>query len=109
MKTFFSSLLSLAILVGCTTSQQTTAFKTIASTDATVTTANDGYQSLVIKGVLPTNSLPQVSHIFNQIKADELIALDAVQFQSNALAPANLVIESQNFVKVINTIKATAK
>lgn len=109
MKYLLSSIVCLAILVGCTTSQKTTAFKTIASAEATVNLANDGYQSLVIKGALPTNDVPKVSHLYNRFQASELLALDAVQFNSNALAPANLVIEGQDFINVIIAIKSTAK
>lgn len=100
---------ALLIVVGCTTTQQTTAFKTISSAEATVNLANDSYQSLVIKGAIPTNDVPKVSHLYNNFQAAELIALDAVQFNSNAISPSSLVVEGQDFVNLINSIKTTAK
>ncbi len=102
-------ILQLMWIVGCTTNQQTTAFKTIATAEATVNVANDTYQSLVIKGTIPTNSVPQESKLFNDFQASALLALSAVQFNTNALAPASLVVEGQDLVNLINNLKLTAK
>lgn len=102
-------ILSLVAIVGCTTSQQSTAFKTIASTEATVNAAHDTYQSLVIKGALPTNDVPKISKLYNDFQSAELVALDGVQFNTNALAPSSLVVEGQDLVNVINTLKLQAK
>lgn len=99
-------ILSLAVLIGCTTSQQSTAFKSIATVEATVNVANDGYQQLVIVGQLPTNDVPKIAHLYNAFQASELIALDAVQFNTNALAPSALIIEGQDFVNVVTAIKS---
>lgn len=101
--------LQLSLLFGCTTNQQTTAFKTLATAEATVNVANDTYQSLVINGSLPTNNVPQESNLFNDFQASALLALSAVQFDSNAVTPAALAQEGQDLVNLINTLKLTAK
>jgi hypothetical protein len=109
MKTILATLAICAVLIGCTTSQQSTAFKTLASAEATVNLANDSYQTLVIKGAIPTNTVPQVSKLYNDFQASELLALDAVQFNTNALSPTALVVEGQDFVNLINSIKLKSK
>lgn len=108
--TFISLLgLTAVVLIGCTTSQQSTAFKTIASAEATVNFAHDSYQGLVIKGAVPTNDVPKISKLYNDFQAAELLALDGVQYNTNAIAPSSLVVEGQDLVNLINNIKATAK
>lgn len=102
----FLSLCAILVIVGCATQ---TAFKTIASVQATGMAANDSYQSLVIRGALPTNDVPRESKAFNDLQASVLIALDAVQFNSNALAPSSLVVEGQDFVNLVTSIKSTVK
>lgn len=111
MKPINILILSLVVVISisCYSTHQQTAFKTIATAEATVNTANDAYQTLVIKGYLPTNDVPKVAHLYNQFQAAELLALDAVQFNTNAVAPTNLVVESQDFVNLITTIEAKGK
>lgn len=103
------TILSVAVIIGCTTNQQTTAFKTIGAAEATVNFAHDSYQGLVIKGVIATNTVPEVSHLYNNFQAAELLALDAVQFNTNAIAPSSLIVEGQDLVNLINSIKTTVK
>ena len=96
-----------AAVAGCTATQQTTAYRTLYSLEQSVTAANSAYVDLVIKGQAPTNDLPRIRKIYDQFQADLTLALDAVQFNTNALAPASLATEAADLINVINT--ATAK
>lgn len=105
MKALYSLTLSLLLLIGCTANQQTKSFNTIYAVQATTTSAIDSYNSLVIQGLLPTNDVPKVSRLYNQFQASTAVALDAVEFNTNALAPESLIIESENLIRLINTLK----
>lgn len=114
MRTFFAGLLTVAIgaaslIIGCSTSQQMTAFKTLSSAEATVNAANDAYQTLVIKGSIPTNDVPKVSKLYNDFQVAELVALDAVQFNTNAVAPPALAVEGQDFVNLLTSLESKGK
>ena len=93
----------LAGLAGCTTTQQTTAFKTLSTVETTTTAAVDGYYAATIKGIAPTNGIPQVSHAYNDFQKAFIVALDAAQFQTNALAPAALQQEGADVVSLVGT------
>ena len=90
---------------GCTTTQQQVTYNSLYSLEQSVVAANDSYQTLVIKGALPTNSVPQVSAKYNQFQAAFVVALDAVQFNTNAIAPASLQVEAQDLINLISSIK----
>lgn len=92
-------------LYGCTTSQQSTAFKTIGTLEDTTTAAVDQYYAGVIKGTFTTNSMPQISKAYNDFQAAMTLAVGLVQNNTNALAPANLVQESADLINLVN--KAT--
>lgn len=91
----------LGLMAACTTTQQRVAVNTLFSLEQGATAAVDGYDSRVIKGVLPTNDVPRVSALYNKFQASMLVALDAVQFNSNAIAPPSLAVESQDLVNLI--------
>lgn len=97
------------LLSGCNTTQQQIAFNSLSSIEQGVTTAYDGYSTLVIKGQLTTNSVPQVSKAFNDFQGAFTVALDAVQFNTNAVAPAALVVEGQDVINLIVTIEKGTK
>lgn len=107
LPTVLTIVLCVEIWQGCTTSQQTTALNTLGTLEATATTAVDNYDALVIKGVVSTNSFPQVSKAYNDFQAAMILAVTLVQNNTNALAPANLVQEETDLINLINT--ATAK
>jgi len=92
-------------LWGCTSGQQRTSFNTIYSLESGVTKAYSGYVDAVIKGAVSTNQLPTIKKAFNDFQAAELVALDAVQFNTNALAPAALLTEGQDVINLITTAK----
>lgn len=99
------SALGISLLCGCPGPIQRTSFNTIYSLESGVTKAYSGYVDLVIKGSVSTNSLPKIKKAFNDFQASELVALDAVQFNTNALAPAALVTEGQDVINLISTAK----
>jgi hypothetical protein len=104
---YLASLAAIVLLmVACTTTQQTTSYKTLFSLEHSTVAAYDSYAALVIRGTLPTNDVAKVSKAFNVFQASALPALDAVQYNTNALAPDALIIEAQDLINLITTIKA---
>lgn len=97
--------LPLTVAMTCSRTQQMITYNTLYSVEHSVVAANDGYQALVIKGSLPTNDLPKVSARFNQFQAGFLVALDLAQYNTNALAPAALQVEAQDFINLVSSIK----
>lgn len=87
------------------TTPATKAFNSIYSVEKAGTAAFNGYLAAVIDGKIPTNDLPRVSQKFNAFQASVLVALDGVQFRTNALAPPSLETEMQDLVNLINSIK----
>ena len=98
------TLFTTLIVIGCTTTQQTTAYQTLYGLEVATTGAYDGYTAAVIKGAIPTNSVPQVSKAFNDFQAAEQVAVIAAANNTNALAPANLVTESTAVINLITTV-----
>lgn len=96
---------AVALIGGCTTSQQTVAVKTLGTVQKITLAANDEYYALVIHGIVKTNGLPAEASLFNKFQASFLIALDAVQYNTNALAPASLQQESTDVINLINILK----
>jgi len=94
-----------AIIIGCTTSQQTTTYKTLFSLEQTTTAAYDTYLALVVNGQIPTNGMPTIAHAYNTFHAASIVALDGVQYNTNALAPLNLLTESQDIINLIAVAK----
>lgn len=108
MKTRFAiaaSLLAAIIIIGCTTSQQTAAFNTIYSLSHGVNSAYSAYCDGIIAGTYSTNSNPTIAKAFNDYQASSLVALDAVQYNTNALAPPALTTEAQDVINLITAAK----
>jgi hypothetical protein len=99
------TLVSLVLLLGCNATQQKVAYNTLASLEQTTSVALDSYDALVIKGQIPTNDIPLVKSAFNKFQASFVIALDAAQYNTNAIAPAALIVESQDVINLISTLK----
>jgi len=108
MKIYQSILVTLAIcivvVVGCKSTPQTIAYNTLYSVEKATTAAYDGYVDLVIKGKTTTLYVPTVSKAYDHFQASFLIALDAVQFNTNSLSPASLTVESQDLINLIHTV-----
>jgi len=98
-------LLAVALLPGCTTSQQMVTKNTLASLELTATAAVDSYDALVIQGAIPTNDVPRVAHAYDVFQASFLLALDAARYNTNAIAPPNLAVEATDLVNLITTLK----
>jgi hypothetical protein len=97
--------LLVGVYVGCTTGAQRVAYNTLYTIEHTTAAAYDGYTDAVIQGLTPTNSLPKVSKMYDKFNASFLVALDAVQYNTNAIAPASLVVESQDIINLITSLK----
>jgi hypothetical protein len=120
VKLFFKSLTIIAALVavcflgsviitGCTAPQQQVTFNTLYTVEHATVSAYDGYIELVIAGTVPTNGVPVVSKAFNAFQQSFLIALDVAQFNTNAIAPPSLVMESQNVINIITVNEKAIK
>ena len=90
---------------GCTTTQRTVAYNSLYSVEKVTTGAYDSYLDSVIQGISTTNGVPRVSKAYNHFHASFLLALDSVQFNTNAIAPASLVVESGDIINLIQTVK----
>lgn len=91
--------------MGCNTTQQTVAYNTLYSTEQAVTASYSSYIALVIQGKVTTNNVPKVSQTFNQLQAAILLAKDAVQYNTNALAPTNITVEATDLITLITQIE----
>jgi hypothetical protein len=91
-------------LTGCNTPQQTKAFNSIYSVHRTTLAAYDAYLAGVVAGTVKTNDVPKISKAFNTFQAATLVALDGVQFNTNALAPGSLVVEAGDLINLINQV-----
>jgi hypothetical protein len=100
------TLLIASIIIGCTTSQTTTAYNTLSGLETAVSGAYNGYLTLVVQGTVPTNNVPVVSKSFNDFQAAFIVATVAAQNNTNALAPTNLVTEAGAVVNLITTVEA---
>ena len=106
MKTKLALLAALALCIGgCTTSQQTTAFKTIGAAEAAVSSANHAYLDAVVTGQIPTNSVPQVEAAFNDTQLTLHTAAALASGGSNAPPPA---VASAKATAFINMTKPAA-
>lgn len=105
MKYLFCIAVAVAVIIGCTATQQTITIKTIGSLEAATDAAYKGYIALVLQGKLATNDVPKVAHAFNDFQAAALLATITAKNNTNALAPDALIEESGAVVNLITTIK----
>lgn len=91
---------------GCGTTKQKAAYNTLYSVEQTAVAAYDSYISQVIAGNVKTNGVPAVSKAFNKFQAASIVALDAVQWNTNA--PASLQVQ-QLSVDLLNLIAELSK
>lgn len=101
----FLGLIWLALLSGCTLPQQTVVYKTLYGVEVATTGAYDGYALLVAKGTVPTNDVPVVSHAYNKFQTDLGIAVMLARGNTNALAPVDVIADSDSVLNLISTIK----
>ncbi len=104
------SLFALAVPIivtetGCTTTQQTAAYKTLYSLEQTTTAAVDAYYAGAIKGTWSTNGIPAVSRAYDDFQLSMTAAVALAAGNSNAVAPAGLVDKSTGIINTISTVK----
>jgi len=97
------------LVVACTMTAQRRATNTIGSLEQTAQAAIDSYWSLVLQGKVGTNDVPKVAKAFDAFQYSVKVALDAVQYNTNALAPGNLVLESQDLLNLIAAVEKGTK
>lgn len=101
---FLSFGLMTCALSGCAGGPQRKAVNTLATVQTVTVGAYDAYVAEVVAGRAPTNDLPRVSQRFNQFQAAFRVALDGVQFNTNALAPPNVNTLSGDLLNLITTL-----
>lgn len=100
----FASPIVGAFIGGCTTSQQTVAYKTIYGVEVATTSAYDAYAKLVIKGTVSTNDLAKVSAAYNKFQKAVSLSIAVSQNSQNAFASDALVKESAAVLDLIAAI-----
>lgn len=98
--------LLLLTLAACVTKTRTV-YNTLFSVESATTTAVDGYYSYVAKqytggNYAATNDVPRVNQAYNQFQSGLLVALKNVNWQSNTVAPFDVIAASlgvQNLIK----------
>ena len=98
-----ASILALALVSGCSTTTQTNTYNALASIEATADVAYNNYVAQVIKGTVPTNSLPAVSKAYNDLHAAVNVAATLDQSGTNVLVSTNLTAELTSLVNLIST------
>jgi hypothetical protein len=93
------------LLVGCATSQRSL-FNSLATVEVITTGAYSSYLDLVVTGKLPTNTVPAISLNYNTFKFAWSAAVVVAQWQTNQVAPPNVVAAS---TKVLDGISAAKK
>jgi hypothetical protein len=92
------------ILTGCTTTQNTVAYKTIYGVEVSTTAAYDVYASLVIKGTVTTNDVPKISKAYNDFQKATQTSILLSRNNTNAPAPATLIKAANNVIDLIASI-----
>lgn len=93
-----------ASITGCNTTQVRYAYNSLYTVEHATYDAYSGYIDSVIRKQTSTNSVPQVSGAYSRFQASFLVALTAVQFNTNALAPVALEQESRDVINLITTL-----
>lgn len=95
----------LVVEIGCSTSQQTKEYKTVAATEASVAGAYSAYLDLVITGKVATNSVPRVSRAFNSFQAAALAAVVTRGLFATNAPPPDLLQAAADVMAIINSAK----
>jgi len=92
-------------LTGCTTTQQTTAYITLKSTEEATTLAYDNYLDLAIKNKTDVAEVTKVSKVYNEFQAGMQIAIVAARGNLAAEAPPSVLSKSTAVKMAIATSK----
>jgi hypothetical protein len=98
-----------ALAWGCSTSQRRATYNSLATVAHTTDAAVKGYLDLVIQGQISTNSVPTVARDYQVYQAAFSLALSAAQFNTNTVAPPNVVELSGTVINSINTAKGVGQ
>lgn len=101
------ALLWCMLFSSCKTSQQQVTFNALQTVETTADVGYSNYVSLVIKGTLSTNFLPQVSQVYNDLHKAIILAATVNANGTNALVPENVTIELGQLLNLIQTASAT--
>lgn len=91
-------------MAACNTTQQTTAYNTIASVDTAAKAAVDGYYTAAVKGLATTNNIPAIAKAYSEVEAGCVLAATTAQAGTNAVAPAELTQELQALLTLTSTV-----
>jgi hypothetical protein len=100
-------LIVVALAWGCSTSQRRATYNSLATVGHTTDAAVKSYLDLVIQGQVSTNSVPTVAKNYQTFQAAFNAAVALAQFNTNAVAPPNVVALSGVVINSINTAKGT--
>lgn len=101
-----AAVFAVALIVGCA-SQSRTLYNTLASVQATTAGAYNAYLDLVVKGQLKTNMVPVVSRDFNLFQLTWSAAVAVAQWNTNSVAPPEVLAASTQVLTSITTAKVT--
>lgn len=98
-------LLVFALAWGCSTSQRRATYNSLASVGYTTDAAVKGYLDLVIHGQISTNSVPTVARDYQTFQVAFNAAVALAQFNTNAVAPPDVLRLSATVISDINIAK----
>jgi acetylglutamate synthase len=93
-----------ALLIGCV-SQSRTVYNTLASIQVTTSGAFNTYLDLVVTGKLATNSVPAISKDYNTFQTLWSSAVMVAQFNTNSVAPTEVISASTTVITDIANAK----
>lgn len=105
MKKIIATLLIAACIAvtGCNTTQQTTGFNALQTIESSADAGYSAYLKLVVAGSISTNSVPDISHAYNDLHAAINAAAVVDQAGTNALLQANITTEAAALGALIST------
>lgn len=110
MKTLLLTLPVIALLIfGCSTAQRRTAYNSLATVGLTTDAAMKSYLDLVIQGQISTNSVPVVARDYQIFQGAFNLAVITAQFNTNAIASAEIIRLSNVVLSDISVAKGGAK
>lgn len=101
MRYLFSLALAACLLTGCNTPPQVAAFNTLSVVETTADVGYNRYIALIVAGTIPATSLPAASKAYNTLHASIALAAALDQAGTNALAPANVTSELNDFSNIV--------
>lgn len=110
MKRHIVIVLSLAafVLVGCNTIPSTATYKTLAAVETSTTTAFQAYLTGVIKGAIPSNSVPAVTRDYDIFQAVMAATVTVAAQGSNAPVTTAVSDAAAKVLTDINTPTSTS-